>query len=614
MKYKKTMILLVLAIFIFGVASVCACDVNDTIIANEDDSIVELSVESNDNNVNILEENDNDVLKSTNDQTLSTDEETGSLVDLNHEINDNDNTTITLTKNYKYVAGDDAFQFGMDINRTLTINGNGHTIDGSGTASIFKINADHVTITNLTFKNCKAYRALDENGRPTENTVPRYEFNGGAIKWEGNYGTITQCTFTENYAVQNGGAIKWSGDYGTVKLCNFKNNTAEYFYSGAIDLMGSNATVTQSNFTGNKALNSQAGAINFNDYSNVSHCIFINNTASHNGGAISIGESNNVSYCIFIGNKALWTGGAINMYSDSIIAHSIFSNNPAEFDGGALFINDQNVLVINSTFAGNSANRGGAIYGYDNDYTKAILSIFDSNINETFDYFTIAPAYLNVNDFTTSYNSGEKLLLNLTADNVNYDGYNITIKIYNQTDDLVRTFHALSGDEWIPDLPVGYYHASFDSEYAGFQQINRTITITAPEHTFWFLNYTINGNDNPVIELSHDFYFDPAYDAAFVNGIVINRPVTIKGNGNAIDANRQARIFYVQSANAVLENLTIINANYNGDGGAIYFAQSGSAINCNFVNNSATGGGSWGGAIIMYSGTVSNCNFTDNSA
>ena len=41
MKYKKTMILLVLAIFIFGVASVCASDVNDTIIANEDDSIVE---------------------------------------------------------------------------------------------------------------------------------------------------------------------------------------------------------------------------------------------------------------------------------------------------------------------------------------------------------------------------------------------------------------------------------------------------------------------------------------------------------------------------------------------------------------------------------------------
>ena len=43
MKYKKTMILLVLAIFIFGVASVCASDVNDTVIAREDDSIVELS-------------------------------------------------------------------------------------------------------------------------------------------------------------------------------------------------------------------------------------------------------------------------------------------------------------------------------------------------------------------------------------------------------------------------------------------------------------------------------------------------------------------------------------------------------------------------------------------
>ena len=45
MKYKKIMIMLVLAVFIFGAASVCASDVNDEAIAGEDVSAVELPVD-----------------------------------------------------------------------------------------------------------------------------------------------------------------------------------------------------------------------------------------------------------------------------------------------------------------------------------------------------------------------------------------------------------------------------------------------------------------------------------------------------------------------------------------------------------------------------------------
>ena len=158
-------------------------------------------------------------------------------------------------------------------------------------------------------------------------------------------------------------------------------------------------------------------------------------------------------------------------------------------------------------------------------------------------------------------------------------------------------------------LPVGSYYANFTTEYAGFQQINRAITIYPPEHTFWALNYTINGNDNPVIELSNDFYFDSAYDAAFVDGIVINRPVTINGNGSSIDAKGQARIFNVQSANTVIENLTLKNAN-GINGGAVYFNSTGTVTNCNFTDNSATG---YGGAVCFQTtGNVSNCNFTNN--
>ena len=119
--------------------------------------------------------------------------------------------------------------------------------------------------------------------------------------------------------------------------------------------------------------------------------------------------------------------------------------------------------------------------------------------------------------------------------------------------------------------------------------------------------------------------------------IEIKTPGVINGNGAVIDMNgSNIRTFYVRASGVTIKNLTIINANYNGDGGAIYFYSTGTVSNCNFTANNATGdggavyfngkgevtncnfagntAGDWGGAIKMYSGTVSNCNFTGNTA
>ena len=332
-----------------------------------------------------------------------------------------------------------------------------------------------------------------------------------------------------------------------------------------------------------------------------------------NGGAIYFTSSGTVTNCNFADNHASENGGAIRMSSGSV-SNCNFTNNTASQRGGAVcFVSTCN--VTNCNFVENSASRGGGAIFSTQLYTTADTCIFKRNSGDNVNT-VIYPPTLNVDNFTTVYGSGDKLTFDLkTNSSIPVTNGNISISVYFKDNGVwVRNYTCLSGEGWIPDLLVGSYIAFFDTEYAEFQKINRTITITAPEHTFWFLNYTINGNDNPVIELSHDFYFDPAYDAAFVNGIVINRPVTIKGNGNAIDAKGQARIFKVQSANAVLENLTIINANSDGDGGAIYFsnsATSGTVSNCNFTGNTAT----YGGAVYFYGeGTVSNCNFADNTA
>ncbi len=58
---------------------------------------------------------------------------------------------------------------------------------------------------------------------------------------------------------------------------------------------------------------------------------------------------------------------------------------------------------------------------------------------------------------------------------------------FKDNDVWVRNYTCLSGEGWIPDLPVGSYIAFFDTEYAKFQKINRTVTITMPN-----VRYSIN--------------------------------------------------------------------------------------------------------------------------
>ena len=96
------------------------------------------------------------------------------------------------------------------------------------------------------------------------------------------------------------------------------------------------------------------------------------------------------------------------------------------------------------------------------------------------------------------------------------------------------------------------------------------------------------------------------------DAIVITTSGVINGNGAVIDmAGSTIQAFSVSASGVIIKNLTIKNANFNGDGGAIYFSGSGTVENCNFTNNHAS---EYGGAIWIYSGTVTNCNFADNTA
>ena len=133
--------------------------------------------------------------------------------------------------------------------------------------------------------------------------------------------------------------------------------------------------------------------------------------------------------------------------------------------------------------------------------------------------------------------------------------------------------------------------------------------LTSGEGSYSDLRNDINSGGN--LTRSHYRYNDG--DGGTIG---IHAPGVINGNGAVIDmAGSNIRAFYVSASDVTIKNLTIINANYGGDGGAIYFVNTGTVTNCNFINNKATGTDSWGGAVYFSStGTVTNCNFTDNYA
>ena len=208
-------------IILIGILSISFASANENIILNENtqSNIEELSLDSSNENLILNENNDNTFIDCSNEnlildekddstfidsteKTKLSDPNTYSFTKLNEAINSG-NTVINLTDNYKYSDGDEAFLYGIVINNSITINGNGITIDGSNTARIFNITADNVIINNIIFTNGKACV-----GNPDEDAC------GGAILWNGANGILNNSTFNNNTA-EDGGAVDWYGYNGT---------------------------------------------------------------------------------------------------------------------------------------------------------------------------------------------------------------------------------------------------------------------------------------------------------------------------------------------------------------------------------------------------------------
>lgn len=226
---------------------ISSSDVTDDFISQTDDN----EVSQVDNEI------DNKVASSNNEPIKEEYKET-SFKALNKTINEATTDTIELKNDYIYdKSSDSEFKNGIIISKSITINGNGKTIDANKQARIFKvINGANLIIENLKFTNGQG-----------QNDGPYGYIVGGAIYVNKSYVTIINSTFNDNQA---------NGDCG---------------YGGAICSENSNITIVNSTFNNNKAYSYEniigaGGAIRCGGNATIINSTFNNNNAEYDGGAI----------------------------------------------------------------------------------------------------------------------------------------------------------------------------------------------------------------------------------------------------------------------------------------------------------------------------------------
>ena len=208
--------------------------------------------------------------------------------------------------------------------------------------AIYNINSAFLDVDNSTF-----------NGNGSMYGGAIYVASGGSANPK-----VTNSLFEKNVATRRYGAIT-AGNI-TISTSTFTENTAPEV--GAVGIFGK-GLLENNTFTENKATSTDSstwggGAIYLgnNSQTTISSNTFTNNESGTTGGAIGQAKATNstslanakldITGSTFTGNKAETTGGAIDNY--------FYKGNTQE---GYVYVGD-------STFEGNSAANGGAIYNH----------------------------------------------------------------------------------------------------------------------------------------------------------------------------------------------------------------------------------------------------------
>ena len=286
--------------------------------------------------------------------------------------------TVELDSDYTFSDSDisSVGTDGISIDKSITIDGKGHTLNASNKAAIFKINNNaRVILKNIVFTSGNAS-------------------DGGAIYVEsGSSFEIIDCTFSNNFASNNGGAIFINADSlaSNSFIINsiFTNNVASN--GGAIYASASTLNITRSDFSHNNA-SINGGSLFINGVVNINQATFDHNYANAGGSIYLMGDGNNhstIDFSTFTNCTATGDGGACYIYSDNVVLkNSKFFDNVAGDDGGALHWKGSYGIIDNISSTNNkgisentSSSRGGTICLTGDNVTVTKSHFISSSVN-----------------------------------------------------------------------------------------------------------------------------------------------------------------------------------------------------------------------------------------
>lgn len=540
MRIKNILFGLMILFVLFSISNVSAIDMNDTQESQSGD-FTDIS---------------NDIIQLTfQDDNLSLN--SGSLSQLQEQINKASNgAVIKLNQDY---SGNSTS--GITIDKSLTIDGQGHTFDCPNlSTSLFKSSNGKIILENLTIRNNK-------------NT--QYGFGAIYITGSAQY-TINNCTFINNEASNFGGAI-YNGvkdNALTIKNSRFINNRVLGDDGGAIYSRG-DLVIENSYFENNKA-SLDGGAVYSEKLVEIINSKFLSNKIESTiirlsyGGAIYAKENVFVENSQFSSNTAN-AGGAVFSYGDALVKNSSFSKNSATIKGGAIFVDSSNAVISTSTFLDNVATQeGGAIYS--SKWTHIENSTFTRNKADTkggaiyTPYIQFGPNVFFINN--TAKNHGGAVYTDYISNNVR----NVNFNGNKATDDFGGAIYINknSGNVYFINSSFIGNSATAGDGGAIFSDSGSTNIIVV--NSIFKNNYANGGKEKRY------------------GGAIRSRSVVTVDNSTFIDnwAENLGGAIYTETLNSVKNSVFI--SNHAKEGGAIYVNKKCpiSVTNSYFQSNKAT--------------------------
>ena len=368
------LILLCLLVATIGISYVAAGDIDNQTIKGPD-AAPNVEIENSPvENINKTIKIDIEDYKLENNPKFKTPDLTQPLTynDLKNDIdNIKPGSILTLNRDYQYSGSSDKY---ITIDKSITIDGKGHYIDGAGKAQIFKCtSANIIVLKNIVLKNAR-----------NEGLFKYYA--GGAIYNEKADFKVINCKLLNNVAGK--GAAIYSERPITIEGCKFEKNWVKN-YGGAVYCEG-DLILKDSEFSYNTAKTEDGGAIYCDGNVYVKGGRIGWNTAFVDGGGIYCSGKATLENMILDRNRAEGAnskcfGGAIRAKGGCDIYSCAFGANYAEDYGGAVY-SDKEVNIKGVTkFKANEAKRnGGGIYSKGTikinwDEKNPDETLFDSN-------------------------------------------------------------------------------------------------------------------------------------------------------------------------------------------------------------------------------------------